>query len=127
MAIGIEDKPGVQVFKLKEAALGDKPFHFDCGHLKRLIPEGFPLHVAVHMIGPVTTSPEPYVELHTHDDAEVNILITTGEELIYRVQTDAREFNVAAPACIWVPAEVEHAAWAIRGSGIFMCFHLPGK
>jgi uncharacterized RmlC-like cupin family protein len=81
--------------------------------------------MAVHVVGPITGPPVPYVELHTHAAPEVNIFINTGEELTYQVQTEEREFTVAAPAAIWIPAGMPHAAWAIRGNGIFICFHLP--
>ena len=71
------DNNGIRVYDMQPIPLADVLFHSNSDVVTRLAPSGFPLHMAVHEIGPTAGQSLPYVELHTHETPEVNILVST--------------------------------------------------
>ena len=118
------DDGQLRIFDLQSVPLDNILFHSNCEFITRLAPQGFPLHLAVHEVKHIDEQPPPYVELHSHDTHEVNILVSNNGDLIYLYCYDGQEITVKAPACIWIPAGVAHAAYAISGSGTFVCMVL---
>lgn len=114
----------IRAYDMQSSPLDGILFHSNCEWITRLAPTGFPLQVAVHAIGPMDGQPLPYVELHTHDTPEVNILMSTQGDLTYLYRSNSEEFTLKAPACVWIPPRVPHAAHVISGSGIFVCLIL---
>lgn len=90
--------------------------------VRRLAPEAFPEHVAIHDVsirgkGDAT----PYSAPHAHPDQdEVNLLISRSS-LRYRFSLDGEVLEVAAPAAVWIPAGVRHSANAVSGQWFFVC------
>ena len=114
----------IRVYEMQSSPLDSILFHSNCEFITRLAPAGFPLQVAVHAIGPIDGQPAPYVELHTHETSEVNILVSPQGDLTYLYRSNGEQFTLKAPACVWIPPGVPHAAHAISGSGIFVCLIL---
>jgi quercetin dioxygenase-like cupin family protein len=112
------------VYEMQSSPLDSLLFHSNCDCLTRLAPTGFPVQVAVHVIRPMDREPAPYVELHTHETPEVNILVSTQGDLTYLYRSSGEQFTVKAPACVWIPPRVPHAEHVISGSGIFVCLIL---
>jgi hypothetical protein len=65
--------------------------------------------------------------LHSHaDEDELNIIINDKDhELSYKFVVDDQEFELSAPACVWIPADVSHNANVIKGRGTFVCMRFP--
>jgi hypothetical protein len=114
----------IRVFDMESVSLGSLSFHGDCEFLTRLTAPGFPLHLAVHEISPVGEQPLPYVEMHTHQNPEVNILVSPQGNLTYLFRSGGEQFTVRAPACVWIPAGVPHAANVVSGEGFLVALIL---
>ena len=114
----------IRAYSMRPTPLDTLSFHTNCEFITRLAPRAFPLHVSVHEVGPVDGQPASYVELHSHETPEVNILISTQEKLTYLYRSNEEEFILEAPACVWIPPGVPHAAQAVSGAGVFVCLIL---
>jgi mannose-6-phosphate isomerase-like protein (cupin superfamily) len=102
--------------------------HFMADGIDRLVVNSMPMHCAIHKIDVVQNQQE-YSSLHGHEDEdELNIIINDkGHELLYRFVVDGEEFELSAPACVWVPAQISHNANVIQGRGTFVCMRFPKK
>ena len=94
--------------------------------IDRLVAKSMPMHCAIHKVD-VEYSQQEYSLLHSHEDQdELNIIINDKDhDLIYRFVVDDEEFELSAPACIWMPAKVHHNANVIQGRGTFVCMRFP--
>jgi len=110
----------------KNQPLDTIPFHNDIRSIDRIAWERFPVHLAVHHINGIDRMPERYVEAHTHEEPEVNIIMSDGE-LVYEIGLGDETYTVTAPAAIWIPPGLSHSANVIRGSGYFACMILKNS
>lgn len=94
--------------------------------IDRLTVKSMPMHCAIHKID-VVDNQMNYCSLHSHDDAdELNMIINDKDHvLLYRFVVNDQEFELSAPACVWIPADVSHSANAINGRGTFICMRFP--
>src|SRR5690242_9139446 len=111
--------------------LSSIPFHRDAP-LERRRMAGWDLHpsanlhVAVHEIRAVPHVEErSYCLSHTHDCAELNLLIAF-ERLVFRFTLGDEEYIQAAPASVFIPAGLPHSANVIEGSGFFVVILASG-
>jgi hypothetical protein len=105
--------------------LQNVPFHSRNDDIERVMPQDFPIYLAVHAIrNSRSESTRKYVELHTHDVPELNILIGDNDTLKYEIQTDTELHKVESPASVYIPSGVAHAANHISGKGYYMCIIL---
>ena len=57
------------------SSLESIPFHNHIDCIKRLVPDTFPLHLAIHEVTDMKGAPEEYCDFYSHDDvAEVNLI-----------------------------------------------------
>lgn len=110
------------------AGLEGLPDHKGIDRIQRLVPEGFPIHLAIHH---VKAGEDPnrviYSAPHTHLEwDEINVLISSSE-LVYAITIGDEAREVAAPATIWIPSGVEHAANLVSGEGFFLCIRIDKK
>ena len=104
--------------------LDNVPFHYNTDVITRYFAAGFPLHVAVHEVSPVSEPPDEYTLPHLHDDCdEVNIIISQGD-LLYRIQLGDEEFTVSNNSSIWIPRGIIHSANVMKGSGFFITIRI---
>ena len=102
------------------------PFH---GHgvapLSRRVFAGDGLHeelglrVVAHELVGVGAASRSYCELHVHDCAELNLLLSTSR-LVYEIRLGDDVYEVEAPASIYIPAGLRHSANVISGTGFFV-------
>jgi mannose-6-phosphate isomerase-like protein (cupin superfamily) len=112
------------LFDMLPVPLANVPFHDNTDAITRYFAKGFPLHVAVHEVSPVSAPPETYTWPHVHDDCdEVNIIISQGD-LLYRIQLGEEEFTVSNNSSIWIPRGTVHSANVLQGSGFFITIRL---
>jgi hypothetical protein len=109
---------------LVTAALSAVPFHKNTGVVSRYFAQGFPVHLAIHEVSPVTTVPEEYTQPHVHEDTdEVNIIISQAK-LIYKIQIGNDYYTVGNNSSIWIPRGIVHAANVLSGSGYFITLRI---
>ena len=108
------------------ASLNGVPHHNACDAIERLVPNTFPVHVAIHRVKKITGPTNAYVQPHTHDVPEINILLGDDGQLEYEFQLGDEVLTVESPASVWIPAGTKHAATVRRGSGYFVCVILDG-
>jgi len=101
-------------------------FHVNARSISRIAWEGFPVHLAVHQVSVVEEMPERYVAPHTHNEPEINIILS-DDELVYKIWLGDEIYEVGAPAAIWIPPGLSHSANVIRGSGQFVCMILANR
>lgn len=119
--MGNNKKEKFLISKNIPSLLQNVPFHSKNDSIERLVPEGFPLHVAVHNIHD-DTGKEKYVAPHKHGALEINILIGCDDnKLKYEIQIDNDFYEVESPASIYIPAGLTHAANHVSGKGFFVC------
>lgn len=112
--------------------LGKVPFHSDAP-LNRLLmqdrgsfPEldgqstGCNYRIAVHVVDQLPAEVPEYVDLHSHDCDEINLILSEKNELVYYVVFEDEEYIVSSPATIYIPKGVKHKAWAKQGQGTFI-------
>jgi mannose-6-phosphate isomerase-like protein (cupin superfamily) len=100
--------------------------HYLADGIDRLVVNNMPMHCAIHIID-VENNRQEYSSLHSHaDEDELNIIINDKDhELSYKFVVDDQEFELSAPACVWIPADVSHNANVIKGRGTFVCMRFP--
>ena len=118
----MENESISEIFKLVPGDLNHVDFHQAVSSIQRLVPEKFPLHLAVHsVLVEDKNPPKVYSAPHMHTDQdEVNILISKSS-MVYNIMLDDEEHEVAAPATIWIPAGKAHSANVVSGEGFFIC------
>ena len=116
------------VFQVIPAELGCLPDHKAIDCIQRMIPEGFPVHLAIHQVSlGEGRNRTIYSAPHTHQEwDEVNVLLSNST-LTYAITIGDEVSEVAAPATIWIPAGVAHAANVISGEGFFICLRIDKK
>ena len=114
------------IFENVVTDLGSIPFHAPSSEVQRFAPADFPfpVHLAIHQIKIAETTPAQYVEAHSHEHPELNILIGEPGALVYRFELDGEVREVRSPATVWIPAGVKHAASAVSGTGHYVCMIL---
>src|SRR5690348_9154494 len=108
------------IHKSVPTPLSTVAFHHDVPCINRLFASGFPMHLAVHRVSSVETPPPAYTEPHTHDVAEINIILGDEGGLEYEIQLGDEVFTVASNANIYIPAGMVHSANVLRGEGYFI-------
>lgn len=93
---------------------------------KTSVPESN-VHIAVHFIKNLSKKIPKYSELHKHDCAEVNLILSEDEKLTYKIQFEDEIYKVTSPATIFIPKGVKHSAEVLSGKGIFVCIILKGE
>lgn len=114
------------IYTNKNIALSTIPFHNDVSCIKRFIPEGFPVHLAIHKVSNAENV-EEYTKLHSHEIPEINILISDSDDLEYIVQLNDEVQNVKSNSSIWIPAGVNHSTNVIKGSGYYIAIRLDNN
>jgi mannose-6-phosphate isomerase-like protein (cupin superfamily) len=112
--------------------LGNVPFHKDAP-LKRLLMQdhgtfpdlsetspGASYRIAVHVIDVLPQNVPEYVDSHSHDCDEINLILSEKGKLVYYVVLGDEEYTVTSPATIYIPKEVRHKIWAKEGQGTFI-------
>ena len=101
------------------------PFHSEAP-LKRLLMSGatsaynFNMHIAIHEIGtPLKRKFRDYSVPHSHNCDEWNILISS-EKLIFEILLGDEKYEVLAPATVFIPKGLIHAANVLEGKGHFI-------
>lgn len=100
--------------------------HIMADGIDRLVVARMPLHCAIHTID-VHQCQQEYSLPHSHiAENELNIILNDqGYDLVYRFVIDDEEFELSAPASLWIPAGLNHNANVIRGRGTFVCMRFP--
>jgi len=106
--------------------LGQVPFHSGAeAPLTRRVLSGPSLHeglerrIVVHEVTDVSAERRHYCAPHFHDFAEVNLLLSSSR-LKYEICLGDETYLVEAPASIYIPAGLLHAANVFEGSGFFI-------
>ena len=89
---------------------------------KTLVPES-DTHVAVHFVDATKKLPE-YSSLHSHNEDEINLILSEDSKLKYKIQIEDETYTVDSPSTIFIPKGLKHNAQAISGKGIFVCIIL---
>ncbi len=109
-----------------EEALSTVAFHRD-GPLTRYVmlqkdkvdgDGGF--RVVSHIVDTTNKELGSYCELHYHDFDEVNIILSEDNSLKYKIQLEDETYTVEAPATVYIPKGIRHAAEAISGKGTYI-------
>jgi len=109
-----------------KAPLSSVAFHHDTPCITRWIPDDFPMHMAVHNVSVRRGSDVPaYVEPHTHEVIEVNILIPGSTDFEFEITLGDEVHRLRAASSIWIPPGVVHSARAVAGRGHLVFFQIP--
>ena len=130
--MSFSQKTKAQVFNGTEQPLREVNNHFDIPGITRHLLmdnqmlQGKSFHIATHDVSDAYCSSETHrhTHPHTHDFDEINLLVSTGEPLVYEFKLDGSVETVQSPACIYIPAGVEHFSKALSGTGTFVCIQL---
>jgi len=128
--MAIQNEPGARIFHGFEQPLREVENHFDIpGITRHLLLDNRMLqeksfHIAVHHITGSYVPTNTHCSAHTHDFDEINLLISETETLVYEYKLNGVVEAVKSPACIYIPAGVEHYSKAILGTGMLVCIRL---
>lgn len=108
-----------------EQPLSSVAFHYDAPLTRYVMLQkdkttgdgGF--RVVTHVISDLPDTVPPYCDLHWHDFDEVNLVQSEDSSLKYKIRLEDETYEVQAPATIYIPAGVRHAAEAISGKGVY--------
>ena len=84
-------------------------------------------HVAVHFVRSIPKKITPYSKLHKHDVDEINLIISEGDKLTYKIQLEDEVYRVSSPSTIFIPKGMRHRAQVISGKGVFVCIILSSN
>lgn len=109
-----------------EQALGAVAFHHNAPFTRYVMLQkdktegdgGF--RVVSHVISGLPKEIPHYCELHWHEFDEVNVILSEDNSLRYKVQFEDETYEVQAPATVYIPKGVRHAAEVISGKGVFL-------
>lgn len=76
--------------------------------------------VVSHIITDLPLVVPPYCELHWHHFDEVNLILSEDNSLKYKIQIEDETYEVTAPATVYIPKGLKHAAEAQSGKGVFL-------
>ncbi|MFH1506523.1 MAG: hypothetical protein ABIE94_06075 [archaeon] len=117
----MERKYEKYIHKLQSSSLDSVPFHKNMEGITRLSVADFPFHLAVHKIDISASSLRDYVQPHSHEVPEINLILADKQTLVYRIMIGGEEYVVPSPAVIWIPENVPHSANILEGSGHYVC------
>jgi hypothetical protein len=83
-------------------------------------------HVAIHFVSPTKKMPE-YSKLHSHNVDEINLILSEGDKLTYKMQLGDEIYQVTSPATVFIPKGLKHKAHVVSGKGIFVCIILSSN
>ncbi|HPS77758.1 MAG TPA: hypothetical protein PLS53_06360 [Thermoanaerobaculaceae bacterium] len=83
------------------------------------------VYIAVHQYSEVMPQSREYCRPHVHDHDEINVFHTTSH-LEVEVILDDETVLVEAPATVFIPAGVRHAANVHSGTGFMVVILLDG-
>jgi cupin superfamily acireductone dioxygenase involved in methionine salvage len=100
-------------------------FHNKAKFIKRIIFGknsffGSNYHIAVHIINNLPKKIPKYVEPHTHNCDEINILLSEKGKLVYKIKMNDESYIVSSPSIVCIPKGIKHTAEVVRGHGIFV-------
>jgi len=98
--------------------------HKDVGCIERFFAAGFPVHVAIHRVDSAERQQRDYTELHSHKEAEINILIPAATGMTYAIRLGDELKELSGCASVYVPPYLAHSANVIEGSGYFITLRL---
>lgn len=109
-----------------EQALSSVAFHHDAPLTRYVMLQkdrtegdgGF--RVVTHIINNLPNEVQPYCDLHWHDFDEVNLILSEEGSLKYKIRLEDEEYEVSAPATVYIPKGIKHAAEVISGKGVFL-------
>jgi hypothetical protein len=116
-----QSESNMLLYNLTEEELSALPFHINAKGIKRLVAQGLPVHLGVHLISESQSTPQEYTSPHAHESPEVNIILSEKDRLVYLITVGEEEFRVESPAAVWIPKDVLHSAKFLEGSGSFIC------
>lgn len=76
--------------------------------------------VVTHIINELPNVIPSYCELHWHEFDEINLILSENNSLKYKIQLDDEVYEVEAPATVYIPKGVKHAAEVISGKGVYV-------
>lgn len=76
--------------------------------------------IVSHIITELPDKIPAYCELHRHDFDEVNLILSEDNSLKYCIQLEDETYEVNAPATVYIPKGIRHAAEVISGRGIYI-------
>lgn len=77
--------------------------------------------VVTHIINNVPDEVQSYCDLHWHEFDEVNHILSADGSLRYKITLDDEVYEVDAPATVYIPKGLKHAAEVISGKGVYVC------
>ncbi len=109
-----------------EQALSSVAFHHDAPLTRYVMLQkdkvegdgGF--RVVSHIINELPSEVPPYCELHWHDFDEVNLILSEDNSLKYKIRLEDETYEVIAPATVYIPKGIKHAAEVVSGKGVFL-------
>lgn len=108
------------IFKPEAVPLSSRARYSEIPEIQRLEAVGSPSHVAFHQIGHAEQASRSYCTAHSHNFAELNLLIGAPGALQYEFRVGDDVFLVDSPASVWIPAGVVHSANLYAGTGTFV-------
>jgi mannose-6-phosphate isomerase-like protein (cupin superfamily) len=89
--------------------------------IKKILP-GSNYHIAVHIIGKLPKKVPDYVNYHTHNCDEINLILSESSKLTYEIWLEDEKYIVSSPSIVYIPKGVSHKMKVIKGKGIYVCF-----
>ncbi len=88
--------------------------------------KGKAFHVAAHFVSSTFVPKKDwfYDPAHAHDFDEINMLISNGDCLKYKMEFDGVTQEISSPALIFIPAGTRHRGEVVEGTGIFICLYM---
>ena len=88
--------------------------------IKSILP-GSNYHIAAHIINKLPKKVPEYVQYHTHNCDEINIIMSESSKLTYEIWIEDEKYIVSSPSIVYLPKGVPHKMRAIKGKGIYVC------
>lgn len=88
--------------------------------------KGKAFHVAAHVVDDTHVHQQDwhYAQAHEHAFDEINMLVSTGGCLKFRMEFDGITEVISSPSLIYIPAGTRHRSEVQEGAGIFLCIYL---
>lgn len=97
--------------------------HNDISCITRYFEVSFPIYTAIHKVCNADY-PETYTQMHSHDEDEINILLSEDSNFQYEVRIEDKTFIVSANSSIFIPSNALHSTNVISGSGYYISIRL---
>ncbi|SHO44479.1 cupin domain-containing protein [Anaerocolumna xylanovorans] len=111
------------IYTNEEAPLSGVLLHNDIPCITRYFEASFPVYTAIHKVSKAD-HPETYTQMHSHEEEEINILISEDKDFQYEVRIEDETFIVSANSSIFIPSNALHSTNVINGSGYYIAIRL---